>query len=240
MKNNEEKRKKENFNMASTDATTSNVHKDPKEMGPYETPDSSENENAQDGSTANVPDPLDRRVRKTRNALKKSLISLLQKKKITDISVKELADLADVNRATFYLHYKDIYDLLEQSEEDLLSRLYDTVNSYSMEDIRENTHMIFTGIYQLCLDNADIVRILIGENGDIKFLAKMKNLLKEKCLNDWSSILKKQHLEHFDAYFAFLVGGCMSLLQYWFQDGRKETPIELAEITAIFLDRNLG
>ena len=59
---------------------------------------------------------VDRRVRKTRKQLRECLISLLKQKKVQDITVRELTDMADLNRGTFYLHYKDVYDLLENCD----------------------------------------------------------------------------------------------------------------------------
>lgn len=181
----------------------------------------------------------DRRIRKTRAALKQSLTKLLKTKNIKDISVKELTDLADVNRGTFYLHYKDVFDLLEQSENDLLEEFKTTLDSYNTDLVQGNPVIMMEGVYKLCRSNANLVSILIGENGDIKFLNKLNTVIREKCLNDWSFILKKQKLEHFDAYYSFLVGGCLSLLQYWFSNGMKQSPKELATITGTFLERNL-
>ena len=60
-----------------------------------------------------------RSVRRTKRLLKASLIDLLQTKGITKISVSELAQAADINRGTFYLHYRDIYDLLDELENDI-------------------------------------------------------------------------------------------------------------------------
>ena len=57
---------------------------------------------------------MDRRVRKTRESLITALITLLEKKNINEISVRELSELADINRGTFYLHYKDPYDMLKK------------------------------------------------------------------------------------------------------------------------------
>lgn len=56
----------------------------------------------------------DRRIRKTKTALKNGLIELMLEKNINDISVRELTEKVDLNRGTFYLHYKDIFDLLEK------------------------------------------------------------------------------------------------------------------------------
>ena len=55
-----------------------------------------------------------RSVRNTKRKLNQSLIQLMGEKQITQISVKELTELADVNRGTFYFHYTDIYDMLRQ------------------------------------------------------------------------------------------------------------------------------
>ncbi|MDO4962065.1 MAG: TetR/AcrR family transcriptional regulator, partial [Eubacteriales bacterium] len=164
----------------------------------------------------NRSDVKDRRIRKTRAALKKSLTTLLQHKNVKDISVKELTDLADVNRGTFYLHYKDVFDLLEQSEQDLLDEFSEVIKGIPADTIKNNRAEIFVKVYTLCKENADLVRILLGENGDIKFLNGINTFLKEACLKDWSPYLKQVEINQFDAFFSFLVGGCCSLLQYWF------------------------
>lgn len=184
--------------------------------------------------------PSDRRIRKTQNALKSALAHLMLHKRVKDISVKELTELADVNRGTFYLHYKDVFDLLEQSENDLLVELHDTIGKLDENMVSDDPTCIFEGVYDLCKVNSGFVRILIGENGDIKFLNKLKAIVREKCLTDWSFIVRKQGINQFDVYYAFVVGGCISLLQYWFSSGMNETPHELAVITGELLSGGLS
>lgn len=58
-----------------------------------------------------------RSVRRTKKLLINHLIGLLKQKPINQISVKELTDLCDLNRGTFYLYYKDIYDMIEKLEQ---------------------------------------------------------------------------------------------------------------------------
>lgn len=53
----------------------------------------------------------DRRVRRTKKLLSQGLIELMQHKQVKDITVRELAERVDVNRGTFYLYYRDIFDL---------------------------------------------------------------------------------------------------------------------------------
>ncbi len=180
----------------------------------------------------------DRRVRKTMNALKHALSTLMLQKNINSISVKELTDMADINRGTFYLHYSDVSDLLSHSEDDLLDELKETLDRFSDDSFKNEPTRLFTELYKLTAANADMVRILISENGDIKFLNKLKKLLRDKCLNDWKKTLQ-ENLENFDAYYAFIVGGCLSLIQYWFSNDMRETPAELAAITTAFINHNV-
>lgn len=56
-----------------------------------------------------------RSVRNTKKKLRDELLRLMQTKSVNEITAKELAELADVNRGTFYFHYSDIYDLLTAS-----------------------------------------------------------------------------------------------------------------------------
>lgn len=183
--------------------------------------------------------PQDRRIRKTTAALKSSLARLMQTKKVRDISVKELTDMADINRGTFYLHYRDVFDLLEQSEEELLSEFRDVLNRFTPEKGNVNTSQLFENAYMLVQENADLVGILLGSNGDINFLNKLKLLVREKCLHDWVILLRQQDIRFFDAYYSFIVGGCVNLVQYWLANGMKESPAELAEITQEILLKGL-
>ncbi len=70
-----------------------------------------------------------RSVLRTQNLLKTGLIELMQKKSVQQITVKELVEHVDLNRGTFYLHYKDIFDLLEQIEDELLENFREILNA---------------------------------------------------------------------------------------------------------------
>lgn len=65
----------------------------------------------------------DRRVRKTQKAIKGALIQLLKQHPFEQITIQHIADEADINRATFYQHYLDKYDLLDQIEDEVLFQI---------------------------------------------------------------------------------------------------------------------
>ncbi|PWW02847.1 TetR family transcriptional regulator [Paenibacillus cellulosilyticus] len=66
---------------------------------------------------------MDRRIMKTQEALKKAVIELMSEKNFDEITIQDIADRANVNRGTIYLHYQDKYDLLDKLIETHINEL---------------------------------------------------------------------------------------------------------------------
>ena len=79
-----------------------------------------------------MAEKVDRRVRKTKAQLRAGLARLMQKKSIKEITVKELVDEVDINRSTFYLHYSDIYQMLESIENELMDEIAQAIEEYPL------------------------------------------------------------------------------------------------------------
>lgn len=71
---------------------------------------------------------MDRREIKTRQAIRNAFLALRAHKPLERITVRELADRAEISKATFYLHYHDIYDLSESLQEDVIQRILSSVS----------------------------------------------------------------------------------------------------------------
>ena len=174
---------------------------------------------------------VDRRVRKTKDSLRHCLAELLKKKKIQEITVKELTEMSDINRGTFYLHYRDVFDLLEQIEAELMEEFNSTLNRFDSEVIKAHPAKIFDEVFSLIKKNSDIVEILLGENGDIAFMNSLMAVLRDKCLSDFMEDFRRNDNEHFDIYYSYIINGCLGIVRYWIENGLKESPDELSLIT---------
>ena len=73
---------------------------------------------------------IDKRIIKTKTAIKGALVRLLEKKKVEDISIVELTSLANVNRKTFYLHYSDVDSVIKEIENEFFSKMDKIIRSY--------------------------------------------------------------------------------------------------------------
>ena len=78
---------------------------------------------------------VDRRVRRTRKQLRECLVTLLKQKKVQDITVRELTELADLNRGTFYLHYKDVFDLMDQIKNELIEEVESVLTHHPVPEL---------------------------------------------------------------------------------------------------------
>jgi len=173
----------------------------------------------------------DRRVRKTRDVLKKNLITLMKNKSINSITVKELCEKADINRGTFYLHYKDVFHMLEEIEKELFKEFHDVISAHEISPNKADTKPILKDIYTFIAQNSDFCMVVLCESGDMDFVKKIVALIYEKGYSDWSSIFKTKDKDLFDKYYSFILYGAIGLIDYWLRNGLKESPEQMAVLT---------
>lgn len=84
---------------------------------------------------------MDLRIQKTRAAIKSAFLELRRKKPIEKITVTELAKLAEINKATFYLHYSDIYSLADEMEDEVIDDILSEIQGLNkfFDDPRKYT-----------------------------------------------------------------------------------------------------
>lgn len=173
----------------------------------------------------------DRRVRKTRDILRKSLINLMKDKNINSITVKELCEKADINRGTFYLHYRDVFHMLEEIEKELFKEFQDMIFSHEISPDKIETKPILEDIYTFITQNSDFCMVVLCESGDMDFVKKIVSLIYEKGYSDWSNILKTNDKELFDKYYSFILYGAIGLIDHWLRNGLKESAEYMAVLT---------
>lgn len=173
---------------------------------------------------------LDRRVRKTRTQLRQGLTQLMEQKNINEITVKELTELVDMNRSTFYAHYRDIYDLLESLEREMFESF-----SYAIQNtdniINTRLYPLLLIVYEFLAEYSDMCMILLGKNGDMAFVDRLESLVKEKCLKDWMQIHKNEMIDEFEFCYAYTVAGCIGLCKHWLSTNMDLSPRRMAELT---------
>lgn len=178
-----------------------------------------------------------RSVRNTKARLYEALMQLMSEKPITSISVKELTELADVNRGTFYFHYSDVYAMLSSIEDDFFTELSD-VMSRSVPD-PDTKFSYLAEIFRFVGENREFCSILLGENGDMQFLRRILAFVDEKCSSIWSILIPGADEQTFQMYNSFIISGCIGLIRFWLNDGLKKTPEEISAVAVSMISSGL-
>ena len=130
---------------------------------------------------------LDRRSKKTRKLLWEGLAKLLLKHDINEITVKDLTDLVDINRSTFYIHYKDIHDLLLSIEAELLAEFDEllTCDIDPAKDLHAQILPVLTDLYHNLYKHKNLSGAFLGPHGDASFIYSLQDLLSTKIHVWW-------------------------------------------------------
>ena len=182
----------------------------------------------------------DRRVRKTKALLRGALTALLREKDVKDITVSELTALADVNRGTFYCHDKDIYDMVEQMENEVFEGFSGLLDSYTETSLRRSLSPIMRDVFGFIGANLDTCAVLLNLERDTSFLERLKGMVWKKVMEEWSGLYGFLSGPERDYCLAFLVGGSIGLIQQWVTDERRRTPEEMAALAEVLITNGIG
>ena len=157
----------------------------------------------------------DIRVKRTKKLLRKGIAELGKTKSINKITVKELTDLVEINRGTFYLHYKDVYDLVDSIENELYEELNQTVFNITPEDILYRPVDVLETYFEYFKKHSDIITVLTGENGDAKFVNRFGELTNKKTLELFNKIFPNMEIEKYNFAYSFCSFGFVGILHRW-------------------------
>ena len=169
----------------------------------------------------------DRRIIYTKKVIKDSFIDLLEQKPINKITVTELCTHCEINRATFYRYYEDIYDLLEKLKGQYVLELKAAI-SVSKDDY---TISGFTSeILEVILKNKELSRILFSLKNGKDFLDDVLDIAHQKCIEKWNRYGKNVPQSQVGYLSTFITAGTIGILNEWIQNDYKESPSEIANL----------
>ncbi|RAV03435.1 TetR/AcrR family transcriptional regulator [Paenibacillus sp. YN15] len=191
---------------------------------------------------------IDRRIVRTRRMLRDALIDLIEERGLEGLTVRDLTQRAGLNRGTFYLHYKDIQDLLEQSKEEVLKGLTESVTRAAERNCGDGkagktdnmggsappqiAHSNTLGAFEYFARHSRFFAVMMGPKGDPCFFLEWKKAMMED--------MTKKSMKHQpddsrlpiprDYLVAYIVSAHLGLIQHWLESGMKLTPQEMAAL----------
>lgn len=168
------------------------------------------------------------RVALTKELVHRAMIELLEKQQIHRISIRELCQIAGINRTTFYNHYGSQYDVLAEIRDWYLRDIAETIESADLQDPEKLCSRV-TLVLGYIEQNLKISRLLIHNNIDESFarrlfsLPKIEDMLAEALKGSVSSRVYRDVV-------SFAISGSYKLVQNWIAEENRRSPGEMAHL----------
>ena len=177
----------------------------------------------------------DARVRYTKMVIQESFVSALKEKPLNKITVKELCEKAEINRATFYKYYEDVYDLLHQMETTLL----DDMETAMQISLKAGLKKTLVHILEKVKENAELYMTLFSQNGDANFPLEIFKTCYSLLSDNMSKLFPQYNQTQRGWVYTYIAQGSSGILSYWIADGMTESPKEVAAFIESMISKTI-
>lgn len=185
------------------------------------------------------PSSQDRRIVKSKKALRSALISLMETKGFEAITVNDLCSAADLNRGTFYNHFSDKEDLLATLEDEVMddiSRIQSEMGTLAVRDVmaycvaKKPLPFLIT-LFDYLREQGDFFHAVLGPGGDLRFGSRLRDSV---CTNLIQGVLHEKYRNDPDPfvgyYLSFYASAYLGVITRWIETGMKEDSEQMARI----------
>lgn len=182
---------------------------------------------------------MDRRITKSKKALRDALIVLMEERGFDGFTVNDLCERADLNRGTFYNHFHDKDDLLATLEDEIMDDLDQFQGQMQRLSVRELLKYRATrrplpflvDLFNYLREQGDFLHAVLGPGGDVRFGPRLRDAV---CTNLIQSILHERYRNNpspfVQYYVAFFASAYLGVIMRWIETGMQETSEDMALI----------
>ena len=156
----------------------------------------------------------DRRSIKTKKAIRNAFAQLLSRKPLDEITVKDIAATADINRKTFYNYYSGVYQIIDEIENQMISSLDLLVSDVDFKEAMQNPRILFEKMTTVLYDDLDFYGHLLKIDRNVSLVSKITGLLKEKVKSAFSSQIEVDSGK-LDVMVDYAISGMIGVYQSW-------------------------
>lgn len=148
---------------------------------------------------------MDLRIKKTKRAIRSAFYELIKEKPLEKITVREIAERAEINKTTFYAHYETVYDLVDQLEQEAVAEVISQLNT--AQGLLSSPRAFVKEIYTLLSKNK-LCTELFSAPAMAQFTAHLHNAILEKIKQDG---IDSTQYENIGAVLVFIFNGIAGL-----------------------------
>lgn len=154
---------------------------------------------------------------------------MLSEQELNDITVRDVAELAEINRKTFYRYYSGIYQVVDEIENEIVQSYEQILGEIDFRRDIENPTRIFERLTATISTDLDFYGSLLSMRGNVSLVSKLTDMLKSKT-RETLLLHVSMDARVADVMLEYVISGMVAVYQQWFLSGRRD-PIELVSET---------
>lgn len=172
---------------------------------------------------------LDRRVIKTKKAIRNAFAELLSEKDLNDITIKDIADRADINRKTFYNYYSGVYQVVEEIENEIVELFKGTLKDVDFAVALKQPYLLFGRLTDVINSDLDFYGHLFRAERNSNLSTKVARAMMKAAKNSFSSQTDLDE-ETLDIVINYTISGMFGVYQSWFNSDRHQSVEEISRL----------
>jgi AcrR family transcriptional regulator len=165
---------------------------------------------------------------RSRSLIRKAFVELLHEKGFERITVTDIVSRADINRGTFYAHFRDTVAVLDQIENELIAQMEKLIDECNEKDLIKNPMPVLGEMGRILQDNFEFYRLLISSSESGSFLRKLRAVFVKKMMDDPRTKARYRNRDKFYVNLTFFSGGMTAIYEDWFAGRISKTYEEIA------------
>jgi len=179
-----------------------------------------------------------RQTKKTKKAIKEAVLTLMTSTDIAKITIKEISDLADINRKTFYAHYTNVYSVLDEIENDMIEKLTSIIDDDDIEKIMTNPYDFFHQLTKVINEDLNFHKLFTNTITLNTLLEKIKLVIKEKFICFHTDQLNLDHTK-LNIMYEFIASGIVASYKEWLKSDRTISLEELSKQISLVVTKGV-
>lgn len=156
----------------------------------------------------------DRRTERTKAKILEALLELSKEKSINEISIRELTERAKIHRNTFYIHYTDVYGILDDLENHMCTVAAEVTEQFTPQQLRENASDVLEIIFSYLKERREYCMLMLENRTRISVGQKVLESVFEKYLTAFEDSCDRQAFA-FQVQFRYCTSGVIGIVLYW-------------------------
>ena len=168
---------------------------------------------------------VDIRTIRTKNVIKNEILDFIEKEK--EISIQAITKSCSINRNTFYIHFKNINEAIDEIKNDIADEVVNSLVDYSIEELNVNPSLFIDAIYKVILTNPKYTKVFFDKKYENHYNGILRHKISDHFLNKCKDT--EFDLRMVKTSIEFFVSGLFYSIYDWYQEEDNESIEELTD-----------